>query len=178
MRAGSLLVRRLLLLRHAKAVPAEEAFADIARPLAERGERDARRIGERLRQRHRPKLILASPATRTLQTAQLVAAALDYPRDAIALDPKLYLAERSSIVEVIAGQDAALESLLIVGHNPGLTQAVHQLRPGFHVEDLPTAAIVVLEYAALENWGDVETATSRLVYYDFPKNPHEPATAR
>ena len=42
-------MKRLLLLRHAKAVPAEHALDDIARPLAERGERDARRIGERLR---------------------------------------------------------------------------------------------------------------------------------
>jgi phosphohistidine phosphatase len=67
-------MRQLSLLRHAKAAPAEQALADIARPLAERGERDARRIGERLRQHQLPpNLILASPSARTLRTAQLVA---------------------------------------------------------------------------------------------------------
>ena len=172
-------MRRLLLLRHAKAVPAEHALDDIARPLAERGERDARRIGERLRAHQlSPSLILASPATRTLQTARLVAASVDYPRDAIALERRLYLAEPPSIVEVIAEQAPAIESLLVVGHNPGLTQVVHDLLPSFDVEDLPTGAVVALEYAAADHWADVEHAVSRLTYYDFPKNSREPATTR
>jgi phosphohistidine phosphatase len=172
-------MRRLLLLRHAKAVPAEHALDDIARPLAERGERDARRIGERLRAHQlSPSLILASPATRTLQTARLVAGSLDYPRDAIALERRLYLAEPPSIVEVIAEQAPAIESLLVVGHNPGLTQVVHDLLPSFDVEDLPTGAVVALEYAAADDWADVQHAVSRLTYYDFPKNSREPATTR
>ena len=77
-------MKRLLLLRHAKAVPATDPLTDIDRPLAERGERDARRIGERLRrQQLHPTSILTSPAARALRTAQLVAEAIDYPRDAI-----------------------------------------------------------------------------------------------
>jgi len=57
-------MKRLLLLRHAKAVPATDPLVDIDRPLADRGERDARRIGERLRQqRVQPALILASPGS-------------------------------------------------------------------------------------------------------------------
>ena len=163
-------MRRLLLLRHAKAIPSERALDDIARPLADRGERDARHIGERLREHQlRPNLILASPATRTLQTAQLVAAALDYRRGDIALDRRLYLAEAASIVAVIAEQSPAIESLLVVGHNPGLTQVVHDLLPSFDVDDLPTCAAVELEYAEANEWAHVKDGVSRLTYYDFPK---------
>src|SRR5688500_2218485 len=98
-------MKRLLLLRHAKAVPATEPLVDMDRPLAERGERDARRIGSRLRlQRIRPALILTSPAARALRTAQLVAHEIDHPLEAIALDRRLYLAEPGAIVEIIAGQ--------------------------------------------------------------------------
>ena len=125
-------MKRLLLLRHAKAEPATEPLVDIVRPLADRGDRDARRLGERLRQQQLyPALILSSPAARALRTAQLVAHALDYARDAIALDRRLYLAEPAAIVEIIAAQNDAIETLLVVGHNPGLTELVHRLLPAF-----------------------------------------------
>lgn len=172
-------MKRLLLLRHAKAVPATEPLVDVDRPLAERGERDARRIGERLReQRLRPALIVASPAARAQRTAQLVAGALDYPSDAIALDRRLYLAEPAAIVEIIGAQDAAIETLLVVGHNPGLTELVHDLLPTFEVDDLPTCAVVGLDYAEVKSWDHIAGATAMLGYYDFPKNSRAPISAR
>ena len=172
-------MRRLFLLRHAKAVPDEQALADIARPLAERGERDALRIGQRLKLQHpSPGLILASPAARALHTAQIVAAAFDYPLGAIAVDPRLYLAVPTTLMEVVAAQDAAIEDLLVVGHNPGLSELVHELTSGFDVDDLPTGAIVVLEYSAAADWAHLERASARVGYYDFPKNSRAPLTAR
>ena len=91
-------MKRLLLLRHAKAVPATDPLVDFDRPLADRGERDAERIGERLRQQEPPPaLILTSPAARALRTAQLVARTIDYPRDAIALDRRLKFRLDSSL---------------------------------------------------------------------------------
>ena len=172
-------MKRLLMLRHAKAVPASEPLADIARPLADRGERDARHIGERLREHGaRPALILSSPAARALQTAQLVAAALDYPRERIALEQSLYLAPPAVIAAVVAAQSATVDSLLVVGHNPGLSELVHELLPSFHVDDLPTAAIVGLDYAGLTAWSQLRGGAAAFSYYDFPKNPRAPVTRR
>jgi phosphohistidine phosphatase len=171
-------MKRLLLLRHAKAVPATDPLTDFARPLAERGERDARRIGERLLERRlQPNLVLASPAARALHTAQLVAKAIGYNPDEIVLERGLYLAEPAGIVGIIKTQNAAIETLLVVGHNPGLTELVHHLLPSFDVEDLPTSAIVGLEYAAAV-WEGIERAVAALCYYDFPKNPRAPVTRR
>jgi phosphohistidine phosphatase len=172
-------MKRLLLLRHAKAVPAAEPLADITRPLAERGQRDARRIGERLRQNTpTPERILTSPSARTLETAQLVATAFNHPHDVIAVERRLYLAEPAALFAVIAAQGDTVESLLVVGHNPGLTDLVHELVPAFDVDDLPTGAVVVLDYPAGTAWATLETAAGRLAYYDFPKNPREPLTPR
>ncbi|HUQ53518.1 MAG TPA: histidine phosphatase family protein [Gammaproteobacteria bacterium] len=172
-------MKRLLLLRHAKAVPAEEPLADIARPLADRGERDARRVGERLRQHQEPPgRILTSPAARTLQTAQIVAAAFAERADALVIERRLYLAEPAALLDVIANQEPHLDSLLVVGHNPGLSELVHDLLPQFEVDDLPTCAIVALDYPAGAEWLRIETAAPRLAYYDFPKNSREPVTAR
>ena len=172
-------MKRLLLLRHAKAVPATDPLVDIDRPLADRGERDAQRIGERLRQqRLQPALVLSSPAARALRTAQLVGRIIDYPRDAIALDRRLYLAEPAAIVEIIATQDAAVETLLVVGHNPGLTELAHELLPAFDVDDLPTCAVVGLEYRDAAAWERVASDAAALSYYDYPKNTRTPVTAR
>ena len=172
-------MKRLLLLRHAKAEPATDPLVDIDRPLAERGERDARRIGERLRQQNlQPALILASPAARALRTAQLVAQTIEYPRDAIALDRRLYLAEPAAIVEIIAAQNDALETLLVVGHNPGLTELVHRLLPAFDVDDLPTCAVVGLDYGEAMAWQRIAGGAAALCYYDYPKNVRAPVTTR
>jgi phosphohistidine phosphatase len=160
-------------------VPAEQAFADLARPLAERGERDARRIGERLRQHQSmPELILASPSARTLHTAELIAAIFELPHSSIAVDPRLYLAVPDSLLEVIEAQDATIERLLVVGHNPGLSELVHELLPAFAVDDLPTGAVVILEYAAAADWASLDGTPTRLRYYDFPKNAGAPTMAR
>lgn len=171
--------RRLWLVRHAKAASADEPHADFARPLAKRGVEDAGRIAERL-QRHgvRPARILSSPAARALQTARIVAAAVGYPDDGIAVKPRLYLAEPGTILAVVAAEDAALDSLLVVGHNPGVSELVRRLLPSFATSDLPTAAVVGLEFAGAAAWGDLAACEPRLAYYDFPKNSEEPVTAR
>jgi phosphohistidine phosphatase len=170
-------MKRLLLLRHAKAEPAEQPLADIARKLAARGERDARWIGERLfRHGLVPDRIIASPAARALHTAQLVAAAVGYPSENIAILHPLYLAEPAAIRGIVAAENVRTESLLVVGHNPGLSELVLDLFPSFEVDDLPTAAVVALAYADATEWAHLDQATARLVYYDFPKNTGAPFT--
>jgi phosphohistidine phosphatase len=172
-------MKRLFLLRHAKAEPGTETLADIARPLAARGERDARHIAGRLhRQLGHLDLILASPAARTLQTAEIVAAVFGYPRSAVVLERALYLAEPSELIDAIATHGGTVDRMLVVGHNPGLTELAHALLPGFDVDDLATSAIVALDYEGLADWAAFADATPRLGYYDFPKNPGDPVTTR
>jgi phosphohistidine phosphatase len=164
-------MKHLLLLRHAKSSWAEDGLTDVERPLSARGERDAPLMGERLRQRGaRPGLIIASPAVRTRRTAKLIAQALDYPREGIRYDTMLYLASPTAILDIIASQSRELDGLLVVGHNPGLTDLTKRLLPELRFDDLPTAAVVAIDIDAAE-WADVDNATKRLAYYDYPKNP-------
>ena len=169
-------MKQLLLLRHAKAAPAEEALADIGRVLTERGEQDARRMGERLREHfERPDLILTSPATRTRQTAGWVARALAYPEPEIAIVERLYLAGLEEILDVIRGQAHTVARLLVVGHNPGLTELAQRLAPTFPLDDLPTAGAVGLDVEAL-GWAELSAESARLAYCDYPKNPSAPTS--
>jgi phosphohistidine phosphatase len=171
-------VKRLLLLRHAKAVPADDAVADFGRKLTERGEREARHMGVRLRSHQAaPDAIVASPAARALRTAELVAGEWAYPVNRIATDQRLYLAEPAEILAVIGEQDAALTTLMIVAHNPGLTDLAHELLPALDVDDLPTAGIVALDVRS-ERWAALDAPAPTLLFYDFPKNSAPPLTAR
>jgi phosphohistidine phosphatase len=172
-------MKRLFLLRHAKAVPASAPLADSLRPLAERGERDARLIGDRLRgQRLNLDLIVASPAARAVQTAQLFATAVGYPLAKIALEDRLYLASPAAILGVVTAQAAGTDTLAVVGHNPGLSELVHELVTGFDVDDLPTAALVGLDYAGATAWSQLAGERPELSYYDFPKNSRPPRMLR
>jgi phosphohistidine phosphatase len=163
-------VKRLILLRHAKSSWSEDGLPDSERPLSGRGERDAPRMGARLHERGiRPDLVLSSPALRARSTATLVAQAIDYPADAIHLEPSLYLAAPKEILAVVAQQADRVDCLLVVGHNPGLTELTNLLLPELELTNLPTAGTVVLD-CATESWAEVRTAPRQLVHYDYPKS--------
>jgi phosphohistidine phosphatase len=160
---------QLLLLRHAKAVPAAEAPTDASRPLASRGERDAHLIAARLRERGtRLDSIVTSPARRTLHTAEIVAAAQDYPRERIVVDGRLYLASPVDTLTVIAGFDPRHTSVLVVGHNPGLSELAAALVPELGDIDLPTCGLVALDVAS-GDWTRLQHLPPRLAYTDSPK---------
>ena len=115
-------MKRLFLLRHAKAVPAESGIEDFDRTLMLSGMQDGGAMARYLgKGDHKVELILSSSAARTAQTAELVVQQLDCEieyRDA------LYLAEPAKIMAAVRGAPAAISSLMIVGHNPGLESCV------------------------------------------------------
>lgn len=163
-------MKRLILLRHAKSSWSDDGLPDSDRPLSGRGERDAPRMGARLRERSiRPALVLSSPALRARSTAKLVARALDFPDDGIRLDARLYLATPVEILAVVAEQAESVAQLAVVGHNPGLTELTNLLLPDLELANLPTAGVVVVD-CATERWAEIRDAQRRLVYYDYPKS--------
>ena len=163
-------MKRLILLRHAKSSWADGGLPDEERPLSDRGERDAPRMGARLHERGiHPNLVLSSPALRANRTAKLVAGALAYPAAEIRLDPALYLATPEEILTIVAAQADAIDCLLVVGHNPGLTELTNVLVPDLDLKNLPTGGTVVVD-CAIERWQDVRTVQPRLRYYDYPKS--------
>jgi phosphohistidine phosphatase len=154
------LTRRLILLRHAKADnPA--GVADHDRPLAPRGRTDAPRIGAELTRRGLvPDMALVSDARRTRQTFALLGLAI-----APTFVPSIYEAEPSDILAAIRTVPAAVETLLVVGHNPGFELVARYLArfadvallnaPG---EKFPTGAFAVLA-VNLGNWADLHAAS-------------------
>lgn len=163
-------MKHLILLRHAKSSWKDSTLDDAERPLAERGERDTPRMAERIKQRGtQPTLLLTSHARRALRTAEIVGRALGLGSAQTRTVPALYLASPNDIRRVLAAQDDAHDCVLLVGHNPGLTELVNELLPGLALDNLPTAGVVAVELAA-SAW-NAAPMRGRLEYLDYPKNP-------
>ncbi|WP_246267248.1 SixA phosphatase family protein [Nonomuraea typhae] len=114
-------MRTLIVLRHAKAAQVP-GLADRERPLTERGERDAQRVGDELRALgHRPDVVLCSPALRTRRTAELA-----FPDQEISFERDIYEAYADELLALIRLQDPEARTMVLCGHNPG----VHELALG------------------------------------------------
>jgi len=109
-------VKRLFLLRHAKAVPAESDVEDFDRTLMLSGMQDAGAMARHLRKSdYTVNLILCSSAARTVQTAELVVLELGCE---IEYRDNLYLAEPAKILAAVRAAPAGVAHLMVVGHNP------------------------------------------------------------
>ena len=115
----------LFLMRHAKSSWKEAAQKDFDRPLNKRGLEDLQFIADWFKRENIiPDVILSSSALRARATVDGICDIWGLPRDPVQYLDRLYLADRSTLMEIIQGQDESVGSLLIVAHNPGLERVL------------------------------------------------------
>jgi phosphohistidine phosphatase len=144
---------RLILLRHAKAESEAPSGDDFDRPLAPRGQREARFVGAQLAALGlKPDVALVSPALRTRETWEIVEPAV--PGAEVRFDPALYNAEAGAIRRIAEAAGTERGTVMVVAHNPGLQAlAVRLLREGVAPADFvahaqqrfPPAAVAVFD---------------------------------
>ena len=171
-------MKRLFLLRHAKAVPAESGIEDFDRTLMLSGMQDAGAMARNLRKTgYGVDLILCSSAARTAQTGELVVQQLECE---IEYRDSLYLAEPAKLLAAVRGAAAAISNLMMVGHNPGLEalasllarEPVRRKERARHEaleEKFPTCALAILDFD-VGRWRDVAPGTGKLVDFVRPKD--------
>ncbi|OPG04378.1 phosphohistidine phosphatase [Streptomyces sp. GKU 895] len=173
-RAGAGPLRRLVVLRHAKSAW-PEGVRDHQRPLAPRGLRDAPAAGLALAEADcLPDLALCSTAVRARQTWDLAAAQWGTPPP-VRHDARLYGADVPELLEVVHEVSAEVETLLLVGHNPGLEELVLELA-GDGLDDtldtvrakFPTSAIAVLAWRGTA-WEALAPGTALLTAVTVPR---------
>lgn len=157
----------LLIMRHAKSSWRDDGLSDHDRPLNKRGRRDAPRMARLLVEEGlTPDLIISSTALRAVGTAEAVAdeggyqVELEFRRD-------LYLAAAEASIEILRdfADDAAI--VMLVGHNPGMEELIHDLHGDYM--RMPTAAIAHVQLP-IDTWSEMDEATEgELVHLWRPK---------
>ncbi|MFJ3824065.1 SixA phosphatase family protein [Streptomyces nodosus] len=145
-------LHRLVVLRHAKSAW-PPGVPDHERPLAPRGRRDAPAAGRALADTDcLPDLALCSTAVRTRRTWELASAEWGTPPP-VRLEPRLYAADGSELLQVVREVPTSVRTLLLIGHDPGLPELILGLA-GDGLDDtldrvrvkFPTSAIAVLAW--------------------------------
>jgi phosphohistidine phosphatase len=169
-------MRRLILFRHAKSDWSAGDSDDASRDLSPRGKRAAPPMGAWIAGRgFIPDLVLCSPAVRARATWRLAKAAFT-PTPKTEIENDIYAASPDALLAVVRKTPASVQTLMIVGHNPGLEQFVEMLASKGDPEarrnlsqKFPTAAIAVLDLP-YDDWVSVAPGCARLDRFVTPRS--------
>ncbi len=151
----------LYLLRHAKS-SWESYEDDYDRVLSERGRNDARTLGEYLRKNNiNFENTLCSSSQRTRETISIINEVSPHSIDEVNYLDSLYHASSNKIKEIV--QNCSNKSLLIVGHNPGVSELISDLLKSNFI-DYPTCVFAQFKLTS----DDVTSARVQIIIR--PKN--------
>lgn len=179
----------LTLMRHAKSSWKDTSLDDEHRGLNKRGRRDVAlmtKVFTGLCEQEAviyPDLLVSSTALRAKLLARSIAERLSQHKllentPLRSLTVKYQTSERCytfddlELLDFICSTDDAVNSLMIVGHNPALTELISRICPleTFALDNLPTSAFVCFSID-VQNWSAISSTKSvQLLAYDFPKN--------
>lgn len=169
-------MKTLTLLRHAKSTWDDPVARDFDRPLNKRGRKAAQTVGREMRSLGLAfDQVIASPAVRVIETIADIEEGYGTAL-APAYDPRLYLASAATLLDLIRGTGDSAESLLIVGHNPGLEMLALMLtgEAGERLRDelalkYPTATIAEITLP-VPNWAEVREGAGTLARFIRPRD--------
>lgn len=166
-------MKKLYLIRHAKASWDNPEQTDFERPLTEQGKIDIGNMAKQLNEQQlKPDLIISSNAVRALDTAQIMASELQFPPDQIIADEHIYSGGVEDLVTIVKAINAKCNTVFFVGHNPTLTLLAHYLCEGTRVV-ITTCGVLGIGFE-MKKWEDaVETEGKFLTYFHPHHEQHE-----
>ncbi len=153
--------KTLILFRHAKSSWESDARSDFDRPLSGRGFKSAPKMGQWLAaQSRQPQAILASPALRAQQTAELAAAELGFDSSKIDWRQSMYMSSAQTLLKIARKEFKTFDTVMLVAHNPGMEMLLEQLCPNAEPQAdgklMTTANVAVIRLAdASANRGEL-----------------------
>jgi phosphohistidine phosphatase len=162
-------MKTIYIVRHAKSSWKESDLSDELRPLLEKGKKRTKKVIDYLHKKDvRVDYIISSHAVRAYETAKILAHALKYPADNIKVDKAVYTGDADELVNQFYDIPERYNSVMIVGHNPTLTNFVNLfVEP--KIEWLPTSGVVCIEFLT-DKWEEINLAETRTAFMVFPKD--------
>ena len=142
----------LYIMRHAKSDWSGPQISDFERPINKRGTKNAMRIGQWMNENnHIPQKIISSPALRAKETIELVTEQISkFNLEDLTYEDELYLAGFTQLIEFINTYKDKVQSLMLVGHNPGIENLVNYLcdRSGDKETIVTTANLFIFKFSS------------------------------
>ncbi len=173
------LMKYLTLIRHAKSDWGNATLPDHDRPLNERGLRSAPVVGRFLAKTYfgqngtpallpLPDGIVSSTALRALTTAQLLQPEFGSFTVPLFTERRLYLADPRTMLAITRELSDNWKHVVMVGHNPGISECADKLLKRGGVDEMPTCAAAIIE-VPWESWAAVDWNEARLVGFITPR---------
>lgn len=166
--ADSVFTGTVLLMRHAKSSHDNSKLSDFDRPLDESGKKEAEEMGNYLlKSGQQIDLIIASPSMRTRETAKIICAALNFDSSKIRWDSTIYRCTFDDLLNSIHRTESLYKSILVLGHNPAITNLANLLQQEKNFSEVKTGGIVGISFE-ISSWKDVVQGKGKLLFYKFP----------
>ncbi|MFW6227734.1 MAG: SixA phosphatase family protein [Bacteroidota bacterium] len=161
-------MKTLYLVRHGKSSWENMSHQDYERPLLVKGIKRTRKVALFLKEKDIcPDLIVSSHAQRAYETATIIAEKIQYPVEKIRIERGLYFSGPDAMENVIFSLDDSLEEVMLVGHNPDMTNLANVFLLN-KIDYLPTTGVVCVRFDT-GNWSDIFIAPKEVAFVIAPK---------
>lgn len=162
-------MKKLILVRHAKSDWGHDGLKDIDRPINQRGYNDAYDMSNWFGEHHdKPDMIVTSDATRALSTALIFSRLFEFGAAKVLMVPEIYESDVKTLKACIAALDNKANSVMLFGHNPGLTNLANELCADMDFDNIPTTGMVAIQFD-VKAWKDVVNTQGKTIFYRYPK---------
>ena len=159
-------MKRLILIRHSKSSWKDLSLRDFDRPLNRRGKNDGPLMADYLSSKtNKIDYLHSSSSLRTFETSKYFIKQIQFEK--IQFDDSLYHSSATEILSIIRNYQEDYQSVMIIAHNPGLTNLINEIT-NISLDNLPTTGLAEI-YFYCSNWNDISNQNSNLVCLKFPK---------
>ena len=161
-------MKKIYIVRHAKSSWSDMGLSDFDRPLNKRGKRDAPVMGGKCRELgYKPDIMISSSANRAATTAKIFRKALGVDKERLHFTEALYHAPEDTYIEQCYGLDEDIESVMLFGHNPGITYLANSVTSRY-IDNVPTCGVLIIE-SSTDDWTALDFSNCKLMNYIYPK---------
>lgn len=155
-------MKKIYFIRHAKAK--KEAKTDFLRNLNDRGLKNAKELGNKLKELGiLPDIIFSSSAVRAISTANIIADKLGAK---VKQKDELYDISTDELLRFLKAINSEFNTVFIVGHNPTMLE-ISEFLSDSSIAKMPTCAIFGIKFDILK-FKDLKEHSGEVILYNYP----------
>ena len=159
-------MKRLIIIRHSKSSWKDLSLTDFNRPLNRRGKSDGPLMANYLMSKiDKIDYLHSSSSVRTFETSKYFIKKIQFGK--VEYDDSLFHSSATSILNMISNYLEDYQSVMIIAHNPGLTNLINNIT-NISLDNLPTTGLAEIEFN-INSWSNISYENSNLLNLKFPK---------